>query len=81
MKLSQTEYIEKVPRIFNIVDAKLVNFPLRGYFKLLKAQEPKTNDEKALMSKVPYVSAMGSLIYAMIYTRPKVAQTMEVVDT
>ena len=48
------------------MDVKTVNFPLRGYFNLLKAQEPKTDDEKALMSKVPYVSVVGSLMYAMI---------------
>ena len=42
MKLSQTEYIEKVLRRFNMLDVKPVNVPLGCHFKLSKAQEPKT---------------------------------------
>ena len=64
MKLSQAEYIEKVLRRFNMVDVKPVNVPLGGHFKLSKAQEPKTEDEKALLSKVLYASAVG--MYAMV---------------
>ena len=67
MKLSQEEYIEKLRR-FNMVDAERVNVLLGGHFKLLKAQEPKTEDEKVLISKVPYASVVGSLMYAMVCT-------------
>ena len=54
-------------------DAKLVNVPLGGYFKLSKAQAPTTEDEKALMSEVSYALVVGSLMYAMICTRPGIA--------
>jgi len=64
VEAAQAKYIEKVLRRFNMVDAKSVNLPLGGHFRLLKAQELKTYDEKALMSKVPYASAVSSLMYA-----------------
>jgi len=32
------------------------------------------------MSRVPYASAVGRLMYAMIYTRPDIAQAMGVVN-
>jgi len=60
LKLSQAEYIEKVLRRFNMVDVKHVNVPLGGHFKLSKAQEPKTENEKFLMSKVLYASIVGA---------------------
>ena len=32
------------------------------------------------MSKVPYASAIGSMIYAMVYTRPDIAHAVGVVS-
>ena len=63
-----------------MADAKPVNVPFRGHFKLSKAQTPTTEDEKALMSEVQYASAVGSLMYAMVCTRPDVAQAVGVVS-
>jgi len=54
LKISQTKYVEKALKRFNMLDAKYVNVPLGCHFKLLKAQAPITKDEKALMSEVPY---------------------------
>jgi len=42
-----------------MANAKPMDFPLRGRFNLSEAQTPMTEDEKALMSEVPYASAMG----------------------
>ena len=61
-----------------MVDAKPVNVSLGGHFKLSKAQEPKT-DEKSLMSKVSYASTMSSLMYAIVYMRPNIAQVVGVI--
>jgi len=72
--------VEKVLERFNMSDAKPVNVPLGGHFKLSKAQAPTTEDEKALMSEVPYVSAVGSLMYAMVCTRPDITQAVGVVS-
>ena len=66
MKISQTEYVEKVLKRFNMSDAKPVNIPLGGHFKLSKAQTLTTEDEKTLMLEVSYASAVSRLMYAMV---------------
>ena len=54
--------------------------PLGSHFKLSKEQSPKTEEEKDYMSKVPYASAIGSLMYAMVCTSPDIAHTVGVVS-
>ena len=60
--LSQEKYIEKVLKRFNMDNAKQVNVPLAGHMKLSKRHSPTSEEEKQEMSKVPYSSAVGSLI-------------------
>jgi hypothetical protein len=57
-------------------DAKLVSLPLATHFKNLHAQCSTTVEEKELMSKIPYDKAMGSLMYLMVCTRPKISLAM-----
>jgi hypothetical protein len=38
---------------------------------------PSNEVERMEMSRVPYASAVGSLMFAMICTRPNIAQAME----
>ena len=61
-------------------EAKPVSTPLGSHFKLSKEQSPKTEEERNHMSKVPYASAIGSLMYAMVCTRLDIAHAMEVVS-
>ena len=61
-------------------EAKPVSTPLGSHFKLSKEQSPKTEEERGHMSKVPYASTIGSLMYAMVCTRPGIAHAMEVVS-
>jgi len=63
-----------------MVDAKRVNVPLGGHFKLSNAQAPTTEDEKALMSEVPYALVVCSLIYVMVCMRSDIAQAVSVVS-
>ena len=51
-----------------MVDAKPVNVPLGGRFKLSKANALTAEDEKALMLEVSYASAVENLMYVMICT-------------
>ena len=74
--LSQAEYINKVLSRFNIKTAKPVSTPLGVHFRLSKEQSPKTEEERTHMEKVPYASAIGSLMYAMVCTRPDIAQAV-----
>ena len=41
---------------------------------------PKTQEDIEYMSKVPYQSAVGSLMYAMVCTRPDIAHAVGVVS-
>ena len=61
-------------------EAKPVSTPLGSHFKLSKKQSPKTEEERDHMSKVPYASTIGSLMYAMVCTRPNIAHAVGVVS-
>ena len=61
-------------------EAKPVSTPLGSHFKLSKEQSPKTKEERDHMSTMPYVSAIGSLMYAMVCTRSDIALAMGVVS-
>jgi len=78
--LSQSEYIEKVLKRFNMKNVKPVSIPLASHFKLSKEECPKTQEEMAHMAKVPYASGVGSLMYAMVYTRPDISHAVGVVN-
>ena len=80
LKLSLSEYVKKFLSRFNMNEAKLVSTSLDSHFKLSKEQSPKTKEERDHMSKVPYASAIGSLIYAMVCTRPNIAHAVGVVS-
>ena len=51
-----------------------------SYEKLSKHDCPVSDEDKAEMNKLPYASAVGSLIYAMIATRPDIAFAVGVVS-
>ncbi|KAL5821663.1 hypothetical protein ACOSQ3_023545 [Xanthoceras sorbifolium] len=78
--LSQERYVEKVLERFNMSKAKSVSSPLASHFKLNASQCPSSKEEKSEMSKVPYASAVGSLMYAMVCTRPDIAHVVGVVS-
>ena len=80
LTLSQSEYIEKVLERFKMQDAKPISTPLVSHFKLTKEMCPKTQEEIDYMSKVPYSSVVGSLMYAMVCTRPDIAHVVGVVS-
>ena len=61
-------------------EAKPVSTPLDSHFKLSKEQSSKIEEERGHMSKVPYASAIGSLMYAMVCLRPDIAHTVGVVS-
>ena len=65
LTLSQGEYIEKVLERLNMKNAKLVSTPLATYFEMSKEMCPKTQEDIEYMSKVPYQSTVGSLMYAI----------------
>jgi len=50
--------------------------PMRHGMVLSKGMGPKTPEDVDRMSSVPYASAIGSIMYAMICTRPDVANAL-----
>ena len=80
LTLSQADYIEKVLQWFSMENAKAVSIPLSSHLKLSKEMCPKTHKEEAKMSKVPYSSTLGSLMYAMVCTRSNIAHAVGVVS-
>ena len=45
---------------------------------LSKSMCPKTQEERERMSKIPYASAIGSIMYAMLCTKPDVSFALSV---
>jgi hypothetical protein len=79
LTLSRGEYIEKVLERFKMKNAKPVSTPLDINFKLTKEMCPKTQEEIEYMSTIPYSSKVGSLMYAMVFTRPDISHATGVV--
>lgn len=60
-------------RRFNFCEAKPVTTPLSQHFRLSSTQSPQTEDEKSDMQNVPYANGIGSVMYAMVCSRPNLA--------
>jgi len=74
--LSQDTYIDKVLKRFTMEEAKKGFLPMSHGIHLSKTQCPSTANERDRMSRVPYASAIGSIMYAMISTRPNVSYAL-----
>jgi hypothetical protein len=80
LSLSQRTYIKRILERFQMHKCKPIGTPVfRG--KLLNLEmSPKTQEEKVKMSRVLYFSDMGSLMYAMMCTRPDICYFVELVS-
>ncbi|KAL5774628.1 hypothetical protein ACOSP7_012185 [Xanthoceras sorbifolium] len=80
LQLSLVKYIKHILHRFNMDDAKLVSIPLASHFCLSKNQSSQTEEERNFMDKIPYASAVGSLMYAMVCTRPDIGHAVEAIS-
>lgn len=78
--LSQSDYVEKVLKRFNMDGCTPVSTPFAGHFQLSSEDCPKSKEDRQRMEKVPYKSAVGSLMYAMVCTRPDISYAAGVVS-
>ena len=76
--LSQEKYIDKVLKRFSMENSKKGLIPLQQGVVLSKKDCPCTKEQREYMSKVPYASAIGSIMYAMLCTRVDVAYALSV---
>jgi hypothetical protein len=76
--LNHKKYVETILQRFNTQECKSVMVPIVVGVKLSIDQCPKTQEEEEDMSRVLYASEVGSLMHAMVYTRPNIAHAMGV---
>ena len=70
--LSQSTYLDKILKKFKMDQAKKGFLPVLQGVRLSKTQSPTTAEDRERMKDVPYASAIGSIMYAMLCTRPDV---------
>ena len=78
--LSHNSYLDKVLKRFSMEYSKKGELLIQSNAKLNKTQSPSTEAEIAEMSRIPYASAVGSIMYSMTCTRPDVAFALSMVS-
>ena len=78
--MSQGKYVVDVLKQFGMEDCKAVGTPLDMNSKLVKLSEEEYALESQSMIEIPYKQAVGSLMYAMIVTRPDLAYPISCVS-
>ena len=78
--LSQSTYIDKMLKKYSMDQSKKGYLPMSHGIYLSKDMCPKTDVEVHNMQNVPYASVVGSIIYAMMCTRPDVSYALSVTN-
>ncbi|GJZ29992.1 retrotransposon protein, putative, ty1-copia subclass [Tanacetum coccineum] len=71
--LCQSAYIEKILKRYHMENSKHRSILMQEKLRLSKSQGTSTPAELKRMQNVPYASAVGSIMYDVICTRPDVA--------
>ena len=80
LALSQALYINKILARFSMENSKKGTLPFRHGVHLSKEQSSKTLEQKERMSRIPCASAVGSLMYAMLCTKPYFCNAVGIVS-
>ncbi|KAA0026286.1 gag/pol protein [Cucumis melo var. makuwa] len=80
LALSQASYIDKIVVKYSMQNSKRGLLPFRHGVTLSKKQCPKTPQEVEVMRHIPYASAIGSLMYAILCTRPHICYAVGIVN-
>src|SRR3954468_23395170 len=70
--LLRSTYLDKILKKFKMDQEKKGFLPVLQGVKLSKTQCPTTAEDREKMKDVPYASAIGSIMYVMLCTRPDV---------
>lgn len=76
--LNQSDYISRLIRKFKMQDSKPTSTPLAQHFRLTVEQRPKIEQERIEMQMIPYANIVGSIMYAIISSRPDIVQAISV---
>jgi hypothetical protein len=74
--LHQQAYAQRTLRRYDMEQCKAEQTPAASDYTLSSQDCPKDDDEKRMMEQVPYRSAVGSLLYAALGTRPDLLQAV-----
>jgi len=81
VRLTQKEYLQKVLQRFNNDgDTKSISTPFAPHFKLKATMSPSTVEEHEYMTRVLYSNDVGSLMHAMVCTRPNFSQAVSIIS-
>ena len=69
---SQSTYLDKVLKLFKMDQSQKESLPVLQDVKLSKTQNLTMAEYKERMKVIPYASTIGSIMYAMLCTRPDV---------
>jgi hypothetical protein len=78
LQLSQKQYIIDILQRFGFADCHPVVAPMDSGTKLCASPNPLPPADAAAMKDVPYVNAVGALMYLAIATRPDIAYAVGV---
>jgi hypothetical protein len=76
--LCQAAYIHEIANRYGLTDANSVSTPLSTSARLTRDMSPRTTEEREAMRRVLYLSTIGSVMYAMLGTRPDIAYSVGV---
>ena len=76
--LSQSTYIDKMLKRFSMDQSKRGYAPMVSGITLSKPLCSQTQDERTHRSMIPYASTIGSIMHAMLCTRPDVSYALSV---
>ena len=76
--LSQSTYIDKMLKRFSMERSKRGYIPMVSGITLSKSLCSHKQDERTHMNMIPYASSIGSIMYAMLCTRPDVSYALSV---
>lgn len=76
LTLNQRQFIVDLLEKYGMSDCKPVQTPLPPKIQLSQSMAPSTDEEVEIMAGVPYLSAVGSLQYLAMMTRPDIAHAV-----
>jgi hypothetical protein len=77
ISIDQSTYIKDILLRFGMEDSKAVSTPLATGTKLVRTEDSLNGDKSASDIQPLYQSIVGSLMYAMLCTRPDIAYTVQ----
>lgn len=76
--MDQQRYIEEILEKYDMTECKAVSTAVSTSVKLSKEMCPKSEDELKRVSKMPYRSLVGSLMYLAVSTRSDIAHAVSI---